>query len=276
MKRTVSLLLIAVVAICLQGFFASTASAHHPTVTASASCVNGAAVISYTSISWDPSNLNNDGINPEIDILFNGNKVDMGAYTVANNFQFSGQKPAPLAALTVDVQAIAVGTWGDGFGPGDVSGIVTVTIPTNCGLGLGRFTGGGKQVDVTGLTITKGFEVDCDLHEPSNNLEINWQDASGSHHFHMEEFLSAACTFAGKPNPPTAPVNTIVATGTGKYDGTLGYTVEFTLIDNGEPGAGNDEAGFKVSLTADPSIVVLNFPLQFVTKGNIQAHVDQK
>jgi len=47
------------------------------------------------------------------------------------------------------------------------------------------------------------------------------------------------------------------------------------LIDNGEPGK-NDEAGFVVFETANPSNVVLNVPLAFITGGNIQAHVDQK
>jgi len=273
-KRSVRLFLVATLAICFLGVMAGTASAHHPIITATASCSNGAAIISYTSTSWDPGFT--DGVNPEIDILFDGVKVDMGAYTFADGFQFSNQKPAPAAALSVDVEALVVGIWGDGFAAGQ-SAVVTVTIPTDCSTGIGRFTGGGKQVDISGLTITKGFEVDCDLHQPSNNLEINWADASGgSHHFHMLNFLSAACAFNGNPKPPVAPVNTIVASGTGRYDGVDGFTVEFTLIDNGEPGAGNDAAGFKVYETLNPSNVVLNFTVQFVTKGNIQAHVDQK
>ncbi len=92
----------------------------------------------------------------------------------------------------------------------------------------------------------------------------------------MLNFLSAVCTLNGNPKPPIAPVNTIVASGNGRYDGINGFTVEFTLVDNGEPGAGNDAAGFKVYETLNPSNVVLNFTVQFVTKGNIQAHVDQK
>jgi hypothetical protein len=72
-----------------------------------------------------------------------------------------------------------------------------------------------------------------------------------------------------------APVNTIVGKGTGRYDGVDGYTIEFTLIDNGEPGI-YDAAGFKIYETANPSNVVLNVPVQVVTSGNIQAHVDQQ
>ena len=174
------------------------------------------------------------------------------------------------------MEAFAAQDWGDGFVSGE-SDTVTVTIPTNCAPGTGRFTGGGKQVAAGVVTVTKGFEVDCDLHQPSNNLEINWQDpAQVAHHFHMTAFTSAVCTLTGPPNPPKAPVNQIIASGTGLYDGMSGYTVVFELIDNGEPGAGVDEAGFMVYQTSNPSNVVLNVPLAFITSGNIQAHVDQK
>jgi hypothetical protein len=141
--------------------------------------------------------------------------------------------------------------------------------------GTGRFTGGGKQVGGNGLTVTKGLELDCDLN-PSNNLEINWQDNAGAHQFHMLDFKSANCFLnpAFSPTPPNAPINTMIGKGTGRFDGTDGYTVEFTLEDHGEPG-GNDRAGFKVYLTANPSVVILSFPIQVMTDGNLQAHVDQ-
>jgi hypothetical protein len=116
--------------------------------------------------------------------------------------------------------------------------------------------------------------ADCDLHH-SFNPEINWSDASGTHQFHLEDFTGALCTLNGNPVPPKAPVNTIVGTGTGRYDGVEGYTVQFTLIDNGEPGV-NDEAGFMIFLTAPPHTVVLAFPVMKITSGNIQAHVDQQ
>jgi hypothetical protein len=125
------------------------------------------------------------------------------------------------------------------------------------------------------VTITKGFEVDCDLTTPSNNLEKNWSDASGTHQFHMENFMSAMCTLDGNPVPAKSPVNTIVASGTGRYDGVEGFTVQFALIDNGEPGT-NDQAGFMVFETANPSNVVLAFPVMTITTGNIQAHIDQR
>jgi hypothetical protein len=189
--------------------------------------------------------------------------------------EFSGQKLAPSATTSVIVEGVASGVWDDSYTPNGQTSSETVTIPTNCSPGTGRFTGGGKVI-VGGVTITKGFEVDCDLHQPSNNLEINWADPSGgSHQFHMEDFTSAVCTRNGNPAPPKAPVNTIVASGTGRYDGVDGFTVQFTLIDNGEPGR-NDQAGFMIFETAHPLNVALAFGVMTITTGNIQAHVDQR
>lgn len=270
-RRTACLLLMGAV-------MSGMAWAHSLTVTASASCVSGVATISYTATSWCTTGapLCN---NPDIDILFNGATVDEnGAFTPANGDVYSNHQPAPLASPTVTVEASADALWGDGFALGETDSVI-VTVPTNCSLGTGRFTGGGKQVVVgqtTVVTVTKGFEVDCDLHTPSNNLEINWFDATGaSHHFHMLTFDRAVCTLLGPPNPPKAPVNDIVASGTGRYDGTDGFTVNFELTDNGEPGT-SDKAGFTVFETANPGNVVLNVPYATINTGNIQAHVDQK
>ena len=276
-KRTVRLLMVVTLAICFLGVMASTVSAHDLTVTATASCnANGVPVISYTAISWNPGGTG--GSNTEIDILFDGVKVDAQPFSLATTppDQFSGQQPAPSATNKVTVEGVAVANWDDGFLASDTPpSSVTVNVPTNCSQGTGRFTGGGKQVVAGVATVTKGFEVDCDLTTPSNNLEINWSDASGTHRFHMETFVSALCTLNGNPAPPKAPVNTIVASGTGRYDGVEGFTVQFTLIDNGEPGT-NDQAGFMVFETANPTNVVLAFPVMTVTTGNIQAHVDQR
>ncbi len=69
-KRIAWLFLIGALAVGFQGIVTETASAHSLTVTASASCANGVAVISYTAISWNPGGTG--GSDAEIDILFNG------------------------------------------------------------------------------------------------------------------------------------------------------------------------------------------------------------
>lgn len=50
--------------------------------------------------------------------------------------------------------------------------------------------------------------------------------------------------------------------------------MQFELVDNGEPGT-TDAAMFWVYQTSNPSNVVLKAPLQVITGGNIQAHIDQ-
>jgi len=288
-KRFASLVLAGTALLVFQAAAVQKAFAHYPKITATVACNNGAAVISYIVTSWDPGSTQSgiygagDGDNPQVNVLFNGVTVDTGQFlpgTIPPD-QFTGSMPAPQGTNTVDVEAVSVGTWGDGTAGGQDSKFyvltpLTLTIPTDCAPGTGRFTGGGKQVTVGGVVVTKGFEVDCDLHQPSNNLEINWSNPgeSGSHHFHMTAFLAAVCTLVKKPNPPTAPVNTIVAMGTGKFDNTDGYTVQFELVDNGEPGT-SDAASFTVFQTSNPANVVLTCPLKVIDTGNIQAHVDQ-
>ena len=258
---------IATMSVALQLLVAATALAHHPTITASSVCSNGVAVVNYTSAAWvtDPA-----GENPRVDILFNNVVVGSGAYALPTN-SFSGSAPAPAGSQVV-VTALVVGTWGDGAAPGQ-SESVTVPIATDCqAAALGRFTGGGSQIRVGGVRVTRGLTIHCDL-LLSNNLEINWQ----GNQFHMTEHLTTvACT--DDPNiiqaPPVAPLDTLVGVGTGRYNGTDGYTVRFTLVDYGEPGS-DDRMAIQVFETANPANVVLNVPLQVLTGGNLQAHYDQ-
>lgn len=150
---------------------------------------------------------------------------------------------------------------------------INTSIPTV--IGTGRFTGGGWTEIASGLRISQGLTIHCDL-ILSNNLEINWKDANDvQHQFHMTEHLTTiACTdSASIPQPPpAAPLDTLIGTGTGKFDGTAGFTVEFTLVDSGEPGGANDQIALRIFQGAN---VVLNVPLQDITKGNLQAHFDQ-
>jgi hypothetical protein len=139
-------------------------------------------------------------------------------------------------------------------------------------LANGRFTGGGHQVRVGEARVTRGLTIHCDL-LLSNNLEVNW----GGNQFHMTEHLTTI-ECSDDPlidqTPPPAPLDTLVGVGTGRYNGTDGYTIEFTLVDYGEPGS-EDRAALLIYRTADPTDVVLNVPLQLLTGGNLQAHYDQ-
>jgi hypothetical protein len=245
---------------------AGTALAHHPTIVATAACSEGVAVISYTSTSWSPNA--GEGENPTIEIRVNGVLVATGAYVFASGNTFSGTTPAP-GGTTATVSALAAGTWGDGAG-GLQSASTTVTIPTDCLLqGDGRFTGGGSQVRIGDVRVTRGLTIHCDL-LLSNNLEVNW----GGNKFHMLEHLTTI-TCSDDPAiiqaPPPAPLDTLVGVGTGRYNGVDGYTIEFTLVDYGEPGS-SDQMAIKIYKGAS---VVLNVPLQVLSGGNLQAHYDQ-
>lgn len=251
---------------------AAPAFAHHPTIQAEAVCdTGGNLVINYVSTSWQTTVSPGSG-NPQIDILFNGVKVDQGAYT-APTYSFSGSKPAP-SGTSATVTALAVGTWDNGTKSGQ-SQSITVTYPNEpCAQdpGVGRFTGGGHQIRVGAARVTRGLTIHCDL-LLSNNLEVNW----GGNQFHMTEHLeTVACTDDPliEQAPPKAPLDTLVGVGTGRYNGTDGYTIEFTLVDAGEPGS-SDQAALRIYETADPANVVLNLPLQTLSGGNLQAHYDQ-
>jgi hypothetical protein len=264
-------------AVAFQLIAAGTARAGYIAVTASAVCdtSTGTVVIQYSATSLNPTT-GNASENGQVHILLNDVAVAAGTF-VAPTFSFSGSLPAPAGAGAGDpvvVTAVAVGTWEPGGITGGQSASTTVFIPSEpCNQpGLGRFTGGGHQLRVGGARVTRGLTVHCDL-LLSNNLEVNWN----GNQFHMTEHLTTvACS--DDPDiiqaPPAAPLDTLVGVGTGRYNGTAGFTIEFTLVDAGEPGT-SDQAALLVYETANPGNVVLNVPLQFLTGGNLQAHYDQ-
>jgi hypothetical protein len=304
LKRPSSLFLSAIAALIFLCLAAKPAFAHHPIVqTAGTVCnADGSVNITFTVTSWAVDGPGLEGENAEVDVLFNefdSPPAFTGSFVDPTD-TFSGSAPAPGGLAPGDmvtVSALADATWGDGYPGGENSdsdaASQVVTIPTCPGppppSGTGRFTGGGQQQDVIlplpsgtdTVTLSKGFEVDCDMNPKHENIELNWDP---NNHFHMDTITSAFCDLVPPPpNPPHAPVNRIQGTGTGDFNGAEGYTVVFTLIDHGEPGAGVDESAFVVCLTdpanpnkcAIPANIVLNAPLTFILHGNIQAHVDQ-
>ena len=175
---------------------------------------------------------------------------------------------------TVVVSIVVVGTWDDGSPGGGRSASTSVTLPDEeCQKeGEGRFTGGGHQIRVDGVRVTRGLTIHCDL-LLSNNLEVNWQGKQ----FHMTEHLTTT-ECSDDPDivqfPPDAPLDTLIGVGTGRYANQDGYTIEFTLVDAGEPGD-FDQMAIKIYETANPGNVVLDVPLQYLDGGNLQAHYDQ-
>ena len=259
----------------------SAAQAHHPTITAEIVCdeATGEMSILFTSTAWagsgsDPTN-DPSRANANIAIRLDGVAVTSGSYT-APSYSFSGSVPLPAGKEAGDIvedSALAVARWGNGE-PGGQSNWIDLVVPDACVVdtALGRFTGGGHQVRVGEARVTRGLTIHCDL-LLSNNLEINW----GGNQFHMLEHLETVeCTDHPDihEDPPAAPLDTLVGVGSGRYNGTPGFTVEFTLVDYGEPGS-SDRMAIKIYQTSNPANVVLNVPLQLLSGGNLQAHYDQ-
>src|ERR1700690_4151739 len=115
-RRAASLFLTGVAAFAFQGLVAQTAFAHSLTVTATAVCRNEAPVINYTVTSWNQNLYDTSGENPEVQVYLNGSLVDTESFLdpqLPEPDQFSSSKPSPAATATVDVEAIAAGTWSD-------------------------------------------------------------------------------------------------------------------------------------------------------------------
>jgi hypothetical protein len=270
-----ALLKAAALTLALQLPWVGTAWGRALTLEASTVCdlENGTLMIQYTVTSWSQNAV--EGENSQVDVLFDGVVVDSQAFVYPGN-SFSGAAPAPPGKApgeTVVVAATAVADWANGATGGQTTSI-TVTIPEEtCGqLGVGRFTGGGFQVRVGDAKVTRGLTIHCDL-LLSNNLQVNW----GGKKFHMTTHLTTV-ECSDDPlidqTPPAAPLDTLIGTGTGRYNGQDGYTIHFTLVDAGEPGT-DDQMRILIFETADPGHVVLDVPLQNLTGGNLQAHYDQ-
>src|SRR5262249_2315490 len=103
------------------------------------------------------------------------------------------------------------------------------------------FTGGGSFPAMTGPSLTMltnvadGFEIHCNTSDLPNNIELTWDS---SNQFHLETLVSVSCT--------GAPCNTISGTGIGRYNGVSGATIQFTLMDSGEPGT-NDPPPVRIT-----------------------------
>jgi len=136
----------------------------------------------------------------------------------------------------------------------------------------GRITGGGSNFTVEDVRITKGLQLQCDLRDP-NNFQINWPGNS----FHLLDLTAANCTEDPdiiQAPPASSPSDTFNGSGTGrlKTGGTtdLNATVDFILVDEGEPG-GNDTARILVR-NGNGDIVL--FVENILKKGNFQTHKD--
>jgi hypothetical protein len=146
--------------------------------------------------------------------------------------------------------------------------------PVEIDMAPGRMTGGGGQIRVDGVRITRGFTIHCDI-TLSNNIEINWS----GHRWHLDKPLTSAICIDDpliEPAPPAAPFDTFIGEGVGRLNNVDGSFLRFTFIDAGEPG-GSDRAAIQIwAPGADPAV---DAPVLTVSglldNGNLQAHYDQ-
>lgn len=129
----------------------------------------------------------------------------------------------------------------------------------------GRMTGGGSVFGQGQNRVTHGFQLRCDADDPRQNLQVNWQ----GNRFHLLDLTSADCqdTALDEGQPP-AGFDTFIGTGTGRYNGQEGATIEFTFTDAGEPGV-NDRARIVIRDAAGNVVLSVDGNLRF---GNHQAH----
>ena len=134
----------------------------------------------------------------------------------------------------------------------------------------GRMTGGGSIFTADDRRVTHGFELHCDSTIGPNNLEVNWD----RNNFHLEQVTAMACYDDPllNPLPRPAPFDTLVGTGTGRFNGVSGYTVSFKFTDNGEPGT-TDLAQIEIR---DPQGRLVLFVSGNLHNGNQQAHPENK
>lgn len=141
---------------------------------------------------------------------------------------------------------------------------------------VGRMTGGGNQIVLGDVKVTRGFTIHCDI-TLSNNIEINWPHANN---WHLDKPIETAVCLDDptvEPAPPVAPFDTFIGTATGSLNGVPGSVLHFTFVDAGEPGGDVDFA--KIEIWAPGANPAVDAPVLFVnqtlTRGNVQAHYDQ-
>lgn len=130
----------------------------------------------------------------------------------------------------------------------------------------GFMTGGGSVFTRAGVRVTHGFVLHCTPSDGANRLQVNW----GKKRFHLTSLDSASCTDdpAISPSPPNASFDTMTASGTGRYNGQAGASIEFTFADAGEPGR-NDTAAMTIKDAASNTVLSVAGTLEH---GNHQAH----
>jgi hypothetical protein len=130
-------------------------------------------------------------------------------------------------------------------------------------------TGGGNFFTLTGIKVTHGFELRCNVDDPRQNLEVNWDRGN---QFHLLTVTSVSCSDDPSitPENPDAPFDTLVLTGTGRLHGNETGTITLMFTDAGEPGVGTDSVA--MTIRDSSGNIVLDAASTRLSGGNHQAH----
>jgi hypothetical protein len=107
-----------------------------------------------------------------------------------------------------------------------------------------RMFGGGRQFTSTGMQVNYGMDLHCDASIQPNYLQVTW---GGGNVFVLENMTRAACT--------GAPFHTHSGSGTGAIDGQPGATIEWTMVDAGQPGVMNDNGRVVIKDAAGAAVL---------------------
>lgn len=173
--------------------------------------------------------------------------------------------PAQVTQLTV--QALSENRISDVCKPAFfVWTAAAFSIPDEISPAKDRMTGRGSVFTNNDVWITLGFEMYCDLREP-NNLQVNWPDGNK---LHMLELTYAICTDDPKINqkPPAFPFDPFTGEGTCRFNAVEGATINFILVDQGEPGK-SDTGWIQIFEKHEQEVLNLEGSMKY---GNLQAY----
>ena len=158
--------------------------------------------------------------------------------------------------------------FGDGTGGEGIDKSQTYQIVNNTTLIRGR------HALKMGADIRRLFGDATSTNAPFGALDFTRDITGHGNNFHLTELTGALCTDspAIDQNPPKAPFDTFIGTGTGKLNNKDGARIEFVFVDGGEPGV-KDTVSIKVFDELGNLVLDVSGPLD---KGNQQAHKDNK
>ena len=186
-----------------------------------------------------------------------------------NGVEWTPVQPQLLNSATGCITAVLEPTGSPALAQTDAL-LFAVVVPAPPGL-AGAMNGNGV-VTVGDTQHSFDFQTrELELGTEFARLILRSRTSSVEHQFSSRSLTGLVFS----DDPSTRPddtglldVDTVVFTGSGRYDGIDGYTFEARAVDRGEPGAGNDQ--LRVVIRNPGGAVVMTFD-QRITSGSIRS-----